>query len=91
MRTGNWPCVAGLFSGATPLSIWERGTIVANMRTLCVVVVLAAITPAVACGGHPPIPRRLVVEVSAQLPARMQAVYGMPLETLEAEWRIAVR
>jgi hypothetical protein len=32
------------------------------MRTLCVVVVLAAVTPAVGCGGHPPIPKRLVVE-----------------------------
>ncbi len=28
---------------------------------------------------------------SSQMPARMQEVYGLPLETLEAEWRIAVR
>jgi hypothetical protein len=32
------------------------------MRTLCVVVVLAAIMPVVSCGGRPPIPKRLVVE-----------------------------
>ena len=28
---------------------------------------------------------------SSQLPGRIQAVYGVPLETLETDWRIAVR
>jgi hypothetical protein len=36
----------------------ERGTILSNMRALRVAVMLTA----VACGGHPPIPRRGVVE-----------------------------
>src|SRR5438132_6680562 len=49
--------MAGLFSGAPTLSTIDRGTIFA-MRALF----LAAIVVTGACGGHPPVPARGVVE-----------------------------
>jgi hypothetical protein len=53
--------VGGLFSDPRPLSTEDRGTITA-MRALFLPGILAVSLALGACGGHPPVPKRGVVE-----------------------------